>query len=655
MTSREPIQLRPRFSHSTSQKLFLDLTERLREKSAKHLAMETGIATEDRLVMRAALLVVSDLIAQGWKAEIAKKSVWMDPPARQTDSKMEKARVRAQEVIKRDEQLSRPSVRSFVRSMETKRVHDGQRVSIFNLMRDGETLAASLTELSKHPNFSTAQLRNAIDPYLIFIEGNDKCPFTGLELRDVWRYFRHTWSSQSASVPGRSMLYLVRDAAGENDPIIGIGAISSPVIQLNVRDTWIGWDADSVISRMCEEPSEDFARWANDLVAESLDEVYTQDLFDDRLLTNSLLRIPTAQVISELKETAVEERKKHERFVRARDFKSSSKGGNSEWEIRARSHLFRSKRCATLADLLSIRMQLQRHVPQGTPQELLEMAKDPSGLKALKRLVRKARSRSIGISIGELSVCGALPPYSHLIGGKLVALLALSPEAINAYHCRYLNAVSEISSSLAGREIIRTPHLTFVGTTSLYSVGSSQYNRLHMPAKLLDGSEGEQLGFKLLGKSQSFGTSHFSSDSVNALTELSERRDGGRRINSIFGEGVSPKLRKIRDGLDALGVSSDALLRHGRPRLVYGASLVENLPEYLLGLNEEPRYLMDLSLGSQGSGRIVDWWLDRWVANRIKSEEVIDDVRSHSLSLPINHGARVPVQDGESQQLPLDD
>src|SRR4051812_28501983 len=47
--------------------------------------------------------------------------------------------------------------------------------------------------------------------------------FTGLRLMDVWRYFRHTWTNQYTSVPGRTMVFLVRDRASENHPVIGIG------------------------------------------------------------------------------------------------------------------------------------------------------------------------------------------------------------------------------------------------------------------------------------------------------------------------------------------------------------------------------------------------------------------------------------------------
>ena len=73
----------------------------------------------------------------------------------------------------------------------------------------------------------------------------------------------------------------------------------------------------------------------------------------------------------------------------------------------------------------------------------------------------------------------------------------------------------------------------------------------------------------------------------------------GQQVNSVFGEGVNPRLRKLRDGLDELGLSSDELLNHGGPRLVYGVPLAHNFREYLLGLDAAAL----LPSAAQGRGR----------------------------------------------------
>ena len=36
----------------------------------------------------------------------------------------------------------------------------------------------------------------------------------------------------------------------KNQPVMGIGMFSSPVMQLNVRDDWIGWTINSLLRRI---------------------------------------------------------------------------------------------------------------------------------------------------------------------------------------------------------------------------------------------------------------------------------------------------------------------------------------------------------------------------------------------------------------------
>jgi hypothetical protein len=229
-------------------------------------------------------------------------------------------------------------------------------------------------------------------------------------------------------------------------------------------------------------------------------------------------------------------------------------------------------------------------------------------------------------------------------------MLAASPEVLTAYRDKYVEQESVIASSMAGRPIVRPSQLVFVGTTSLYGVGSSQYNRLRMPAERIGGNEGEHLEYIEIGKSEAYGTSHFSSTTVDALVALVQQSSNGRRVNSIFGEGVSPKLRKIRDGLDALNLPADALLQHGRRRIVYGVPFIRNLREFLLGMDDEPDYIFDLAAPKKSTEEIASWWIERWLSRRIESADVLSRVEQHTLVQPVRHGARVvlpSIDDGQ--------
>ena len=111
--------------------------------------------------------------------------------------------------------------------------------------------------------------------------------------------------------------------------------------------------------------------------------------------------------------------------------------------------------------------------------------------------------------------------------------------------------------------MFRQPNLVLLATTSLYGVGSSQYNRIHVPLAEL-GVKAKPGGFRAepvllpaadlkrepemslsyteLGMSRGFGSYHFSSASLEHLNNFIPRGGEIRKVNSIFGEGVNPLM-----------------------------------------------------------------------------------------------------------------
>lgn len=646
MTSQNPPKWSPlpipRNWPAARRRLFLDYVQALAtsiEGSGDSIDAKRILLRSRSPSLVAATHIVSDLVEQGWNLRVdGEEHLSVAGPEPEEDPAREKDRVKRQEQLKRDEQLRLPSVRAFIGEMEKPREFRGEFVSIFSLMRDGPQLADCLRRLANHEPLTPEGLRGVIDPYVQIVSTGDRCRFTGLRLLDVWRYFRHTWTNQYTSTPGRSMLLLVRDRAAPFHPVIGIAALGSAIIQIRERDEWIGWEPTKFVEHLAEHPGRGVARWLLSRLQQTRDELYLADLVKDGLYWPSLWRSPTREAIDRLIEEAKRSRRNHKRFVRRSDFKWNVDEVDS-WESRAQSPLFRSKRCAMLAQLLDARLRLmplttRRHGAQG----LREALSDANSRRAVLGIIRRAKADAVGTEIADLTVCGAIAPYNLLLGGKLVSMLAVGPTLVRAYHQRYRSYAGEISSSLAGRPISRRSNLVFVGTTSLYGGGSSQYNRVRLPANLLGNQEA--ITFQVLGKSRSFGTSHLSRHAIGALVRLAERSQNGVRVNSIFGEGVNPKLRKVREGLDLLDWPSDELLKHGRPRVVYGVALATNLLPYLLGLNLRPRYVFDRTMIDDVE-QISAWWMERWLARRVTSTQVLDDVASHSLSRPVHHGARV--------------
>jgi hypothetical protein len=80
---------------------------------------------------------------------------------------------------------------------------------------------------------------------------------------------------------------------------------------------------------------------------------------------------------------------------------------------------------------------------------------------------------------------------------------------------------------------------------------------------------------------------------------------------------------------------------------VYGIALASNFREILVGLKSRPTYVIpDRRNATAG---IVDFWRSRWLLHRAESTEVIRAVAEHSLMSPVQHGARVVMPKGSSE------
>lgn len=620
--------------------------EALRRERSRMLLDSVSLPAKHRATFRASALILTDLALQGWRIRVTRDNhVSVASPAMAASREHVRDAIRTQELLKRDAQLAQPSVKAFIEVMERKRLYEDRFVSIFDLMRDGRELSDSLRK-ARASSLNGDALSDVIKPYLQFVEGDKRCQFTGHRLRDIWRYFRHTWTNQYTSVPGRSMPILVRDAAAPNHPVMGIASISSPIIQISQRDRWLGWHPDTFIERLRDKPSAKLARWLTTIVDTGVAETYTADFVREGLITRWFLNNPNENLVRKLRSYSTQQKKRHHRYSRRSDFRSKVEDVTSvsHWRAQAGTPLYKSKRAMSLANLLEMRLCLQRHFEgRYSAAKLRTLTETATGRRIISKIVRKAKADRVGVAMADITVCGAIQPYNALLGGKLVSMLSISPAVVAEYQRRYANAVSQIASSMAGRPIIRPSKLVYFGTTSLYGNGSSQYNRVKLPTSILGGAREDYISYQELGQSEAFGTSQFSDETIDAIVECLRQSKNGERVHSIFGEGVSPRLRKVREGLALLGFPEQSLLQHGRRRSVYGVALAHNTHDYLLGIDRVPQYRFQVGVPDSNES-IVSWWRHRWLSGRIQSDQVLKQVATHQHVHPICHGARVPAQ-----------
>lgn len=590
----------------------------------------------DTLKLRALLLLVADLHDQGWQISSKGATITFSPPGivRAGSETVNDIKVRVREALQtaRLRQLETPSVRHFLEAAERRRPRaNGKKSSILDLIDDGAALAAELRRVNAFPESEReGALGELIDPVIEVCEAGARCPDTGIELNEIWRYFRHTWAHEYRSIPGRQMMVLVRNAARPNRPVMGIGMLASPVMRLTSRDLWIGWLRDAVVEKLSggQLSAGAFGRALWSRLETSLADIR----FDD-LASAAELAEPNEALVLRLEQRAAgaafardAELKAHfaqyageDTVVRPLRGKLKAASDDADWRAASEDLLFVRKRAESLARLLSAKRQFIAAGLERTPSRALHrLLACRDGQHAIDVVLAEFRKAGLSSEVADVSICGAVHPYNELLGGKLVALLLASREVQKAYARRYGGQVSLIASQMAGRPIVKPANLRILTTTSLYGVGSSQYNRLTLRAaehaELKHDLRWFRIGESLTG---GYGTLHLSNETAHALRNMAFARHDARRVNNRFGEGTSPRLRQIREGLDALGLKSDAILHHATPRIFYACELAAGARDGLLGLKSRKAL-------PETCAAIAAAWRRRWLSKRALREETLD-------------------------------
>ncbi|MDC0214307.1 DUF4338 domain-containing protein [Gammaproteobacteria bacterium] len=601
-----------------------------------YLEFEHGNLDVDSLETLFLLCIIKDLTASGWRVK-AKNDKLVFKRSIEDDPKL----TRRRNELMRDEQLLDHSPRKFIRLMETPRkTHRGFH-SIFSLIRDGNDLASKIQEIkNSDPSKQEEKLSELCKPYICLAEVGDRCDHTGLKLRDIFRYFRTTWSSTYTPAPARQLSFLIRDAAADNHPIIGIAELRSSVLALKERDEWIGWTIDQIVEELRNGARQKDLNWLSQIVEDNLKEVRIDDFLLEGLFTKLDLKYPTKKLSDKLLSFSKQQLDEHQQ----RDAKI--KGiSDTDYLTHSGTNLFRSKRSRALSELLGIRDVLQRNnFDEIKPAKFKKLiTENREFLAAVNKLISIAKSKSVGIDMMDITTAGAIAPYNHLLGGKLVCMLLASPELVNSYNERYKNQNSDIASKMAGRPIAREPRLSLLNTTSLYGRNSSQYNRIKIPVKEILGKGQGEIVYKKLGVSKGQGTSHISEMTKVVMKRLLEVQGRDNRVQNLMGEGTSPLLRRLRVASQVLGLPDELIVDHGNQRINYGIMLVSNAQDVLLNRTSKAKYFLGTGRSESKTKAIVDWWKRRWFYSRCFREEVIVALENESLAYPITHNARAPL------------
>lgn len=177
------------------------------------------------------------------------------------------------------------------------------------------------------------------------------------------------------------------------------------------------------------------------------------------------------------------------------------------------------------------------------------------------------------VNLMDAYVLGALPPYSQLLGGKLVASLIKTREVVRAFTERYNNSTGLISGQRKRAKLVAVTTTSALGRSSIY-------NRLQLSGKKI---------FEPIGFTSGWGHFHFSGKIFDELRAYLEYIEDDYADGFQFGSGPNWRIRVIRRALERLGMDT-SLARHGFTREVFISRIAKNAEAYLRGDNIRALY-----------------------------------------------------------------
>lgn len=215
------------------------------------------------------------------------------------------------------------------------------------------------------------------------------------------------------------------------------------------------------------------------------------------------------------------------------------------------------------------------------------------------RLRRSAALRSVL----HVHLLGAAPPYSQLLGAKLVALLAASVEVRTAFSARYAGRATVVSGT---RQDGRLALLTTIGSLGRSSI----FNRLRYGDETMGAS---RLVWQCVGHTLGSAQYQFDHELQAALAAHGMAHCRLTSKPASWGRGPRSRREAIDKALVAIGFDPRALAYGVRE--IWCAPLAANAPAFLRGQDDDLDPFLDTA------EQLATHWRERWLLPRIETED----------------------------------
>ncbi len=231
--------------------------------------------------------------------------------------------------------------------------------------------------------------------------------------------------------------------------------------------------------------------------------------------------------------------------------------------------------------------------------------KDRDGYIGWSSEVRKKRLKHVM----DAFVLGAVPPYSLLLGGKLVGALITSSRISNDFRQKYGGKPTRISNEIFDGKLAAITTASALGKSSVY-------DRI----KIKDGSQ-----FIHVGWTNGSGEFQFINGVYQDLFELAHSKAEYLK-NPKWGNGTRNRRTVIRTGLKMLNLSQN-LIYHNVKRELFLVPLGTKSIEFLRGDTKQIKYY------NKNTDNIAEFAIKRWIIPRSERRKDYVQFRKESYSL----------------------
>ena len=237
-----------------------------------------------------------------------------------------------------------------------------------------------------------------------------------------------------------------------------------------------------------------------------------------------------------------------------------------------------------------------------------------SGIRKFKEAIKIIHDITLPRIHSEVTICGSIPPFNEIYGGKLMVTFLGHPliqTALQSSESKILQMSFDLNKL---NDILPNFGSLAITTKGLYSGHSPMYKN-----SVLAWRNG-QIKFRHLGNTNGSTTSFISSRSVVFAKKLLQLRHN--QLSNIWGSGGSLKQRILTRSCHEVGLDHN-LPFAGISRPVYGCCYVSNIHE-IIWCNDQPNWLYDDKETSVGYSDVCyEVWSKKWLNKVIKKPNKI--------------------------------